>query len=87
VTIEAARNRVRRGASVTLQGAVSSDRAVESVAVFARAVRGGGYVRVATARVGADGRWSARIRPRAHTYYRALSKSAVSPAIAVRVSR
>jgi hypothetical protein len=57
------------------------------VTVYARGVREARYAVVGRARVGADGRWTLRVKPHATVYYRAISKSAASLAISVRVKR
>ncbi len=76
---------VRRGRPATLFGRVSSLRAYEVVQVYARRPKDGSFRQVGVASVGADGGWSLRVVPSAKTTYRALSRSAASPPVVVRV--
>jgi hypothetical protein len=76
---------VRRGRPATLFGRVSSLRAYEVVQVYARRPKDGSFRQVGVASVGADGGWSLRVVPSAKTTYRALSRSAASSPVVVRV--
>ena len=69
-----------------LSGAVASARAREAVTVWARGVNQVAFAPIGTAKVGAGGTWTLEVAPRAKTtYYRAISLSAASQSIAVRV--
>jgi hypothetical protein len=87
VSISAPRSALRRGNPVLVRGVASSDRAFEQVTVYGRAPRAASFTPLGTVRVAADGTWSMRLVTRASTYLRALSRSAASPAILVRVRR
>ena len=87
VSIQTDRRVVTRGAKVTLSGVVESVRPNEAVAVYAVSPTGGSYNLVGESTVGQDGAWSLDVRPREKgTWtYRALSKSAASQPLALRV--
>jgi hypothetical protein len=85
ISIAADRYRAKRGARVTLSGAVDSDRAFELVSIYARRPGASSYTRLGTVRVSPGSAWSFQVRPQASTYYRAVSKSAASAVIALRV--
>jgi hypothetical protein len=87
ISISAERYRVKPGSRVLLSGAVASDRASELVTIYARGPRSNAYVRLGTRRVEPGGSWRFEVRPSVRTYYRAVSKSAISPPILVRVTR
>jgi hypothetical protein len=87
VSISAGRARVKRGARVTLSGRVASDRASELVTIYARAAYASTYARVGAVRVSPGSRWTFEVRPFVSTYYRAVSKSAASNSVGVRVKR
>ena len=87
ISIAADRKRVKRGSRVTLSGQVSSERASEVVTIFARGAYSSSYTRLGSVRVGSDAPWSFQVRPTAQTTYRAVSKSAASGPIVVRVKR
>lgn len=87
VTIEADRRVVRGGAKVTLSGVVESVRPSEQVVVYATGPGETTFSRVGDATVDANGAWSLAVRPagKGVTTYRALSKSAASKPLALRV--
>lgn len=87
VSIETSRRVVARGAKVTLSGVVESVRPNELVVVYAAGPGDGSYSLVGDASVDANGAWSLVVRPteKGTTTYRALSKSAASPPLALRV--
>lgn len=85
VSITAERRRVERGARVTLSGSVDSDRASELVTVYARRSGTSSYARLGTVRVAPGSTWRFPVRPSTPTYYRAVSKSAISAPILLRV--
>jgi hypothetical protein len=85
ISIAADRYRAKRGARVMLHGAVDSDRAFELVTIYARRSSASSYTRLGTVRVRPGSSWSFQVRPQASTYYRAVSKSAASALIALRV--
>ena len=87
VSIAAAPPAVRKGKRAVLFGAVASVRAQEAVTVYARGSRDGSFRPVGKAKVLPDGTWSLEVVPRAKTVYRAVSRSAASPAVVVRVKR
>jgi hypothetical protein len=78
---------VKRGKKGTLSGTVESVRPNELITVYARGPGSGEYVLVDDAMVGPDGSWSLTVKPKdpGVTTYRALSKSAASAELAVRV--
>ncbi len=86
VSIEADKRVVTKGARVTLSGMVESVRPNELVTVYA-STPAGGFEAVADAPVGEDGSWSAVVTAaqKGTTTYRAVSKSAASPPLTVRV--
>ena len=86
VSISADAPLLRRGQSTVLSGTVVSARASEQVVVYASVGRGA-YVKVGTTGVGADGSWSFTVTPSSFTTYKAVTKSAASRPVAVRVRR
>jgi hypothetical protein len=76
---------VRHGRPATLFGRVSSLRAYEVVQVYERRLKDGSFRRIGAARVAADGGWRMSVVPAGKTTYRALSRSAASPPLVVRV--
>jgi hypothetical protein len=87
ISIGAERRRVERGARLTLSGRADSDRAVELVTIYARRSTTGSYARLGTVRAAPGGAWRFQVRPSASTSYRAVSKSAISARILVRVTK
>jgi hypothetical protein len=87
VTIETDRRVVRKGAAVTLSGVVESLRPNEVVTVYAAGPGKTAYSPIGESSVDENGAWSLVVRPteKGVTTYRALSKSAVSKLLAVRV--
>lgn len=83
VTIAARARATRGGVTAVLTGRVRSLRARELVTVYARRPGESAYRAAGTARVGADGHWSLRVAQRQRTVYRAVSRSAASPALRV----
>lgn len=83
VSIAAGPRAARARGAVVLSGRVRSLRARELVTVYARRPGGSPYRAVGTVRVSADGRWSLRVAHRQRTVYRAVSRSAASPALLV----
>jgi hypothetical protein len=85
VSIRATRYQVRKGTPVVLSGQVESELPAEVVTVYGRKAGAGAFTTLGTARPGAGGRWSLRVKPPlGTTYYKARSKSAASFAIVVR---
>ena len=87
VSIAAAPPAVRRGKRAVLFGAVASVRVEEAVTVYARGSRDGSFRPVGKAKVLPDGTWSLEVVPRSKRVYRAVSRSAASPAVVVRLKR
>lgn len=87
VSIETDRRVVTRGAKATLSGVVESVRPSELVVVYAAGPGDVTYRLVGDASVDANGAWSLVVRPteKGVTTYRALSKSAASQPLALRV--
>jgi hypothetical protein len=87
VSIDADRRVVKRGGKVTLSGVVESVRPNELVVVYAAGPGDAAYSLVGDASVGANGAWSLVVRPveKGTTTYRAISKSAASAPLALRV--
>jgi hypothetical protein len=87
VTIKTDRRVVRKGAKVTLSGVVESLRPNERVVVYAAGPGKTAYSAIGETTVDENGAWSFVVRPseKGVTTYRALSKSAVSKPLAVRV--
>ena len=87
VSVDADARVVKRGKPVTLSGTVVSVRPNELVTVYARGPNSSEQVVVGDTPVGPDGAWSLTVRPKGPgvTTYRALSKSAASGEVAVRV--
>jgi len=85
VSISAGTPVIRRGQSTELSGVVASARASEQLTVYARSGRG--FQKVGKAPVGADGSWTFTVSPSSFTSYMAVSKTAASRTVAVRVTR
>jgi hypothetical protein len=85
ISILATRYKVRRGTPIVLSGEVESERPAELVTLYARGARADHYAKLGTARVDQSGTWSFRAKATGTAYYRAVSKSAASLAIIIRV--
>ncbi len=83
VSIAAVPRAARGKGIVSLSGRVTSLRARELVTVYARRHGTSFYRPVGSARVTAEGSWSLRVSHRQRTVYRAVSRSAASPALLV----
>ena len=86
VSISADAPSLKRGDSATLSGAVVSARASERVTIYAR-TSGGSYAKIGTTGVDAGGSWRFTVSPTSFTTYKAVTKSAGSRPVAVRVRR
>ena len=86
VSISAGAPSLKRGDSTTLSGNVVSARASERVALYAR-TGGGSYARIGTTGIDAGGSWRITVTPSTFTTYKAVTKSAASRPVAVRVQR
>jgi hypothetical protein len=77
---------VKPGEPATLSGSVTSDWASEAVTVYVLDQKSRAYTPIAEAKVDKDGAWSVTVTPKGpSTTYLAVSRSAVSKPIAIRV--
>ena len=85
VTLEAGKPVVLSGEATALFGMVSSERADETVTIYAQAHGVGSFRKVDTLAVDDQGAWSFSVNPTIATSFRALSKSAASAPVLVEV--
>ena len=85
VTLAAGRPLVLYGEGTTLSGTVSSERANETMTIYARAYGVGSFLKVGTIEIDDQGAWSFPVTPTIATSFRARSKSGASAPILVEV--
>lgn len=86
VSLKASAAQAGYGGTLTLSGTVSSGAAGENVNVDAMQCGATSFTRVASAQSGAQGAWSAPVKPAMNTSYRSSWKNATSLPVAVRVT-